>query len=90
MRDVKGLGHRQGEWRMRGIDERRGEETQHNLKSVPKRRAKNRTLRLEPEYLKRYSSEERTQFGKGMMKTLDLNIIVFKLQYFPGFDPELS
>lgn len=54
------------------------------------RRAKNKTLRLEPEYLRRYSSEERTHFGKEMMKTFYLNIIVFKLWYFSRFDPEPS
>lgn len=74
-----GDGQREGEWRMRGRDERLGEETQHNLKTVHKRGAKNITLRLEPEYLRRHSSEERTQFGKGMMKTVYSNIIVFKL-----------
>lgn len=54
------------------------------------RRAKNMTLRLEPEYLRRYSSEERSQFGKETMKILYLNTIVLKLWYFSRFDPEPS
>lgn len=53
MGDVKGLGQRQGEWRMRGRDEKLGEEIQQNLKIVHKRGAKNMTLRLEPAYLRR-------------------------------------
>lgn len=55
---------------------------------VHKKKAQNMTLRLKSECLRRYSSEEKTPFGKGMMKTLYLNIIVFTRWYFPGFGPD--
>lgn len=70
--DIRGLGKGQGEWRVRV----REETLEENRLS---RRGRNMTWRFEPKCLKRYSSEERTEFWEGVMKTLYLNVMVLGL-----------